>query len=103
MKYSEKFAVSGNVIVDKPYRGRGFGRTTRSAALASIPKGCNIFGDVFETTVERVVRVYGGKSAWRNRYATIAATKGSLALANVRNLPESVRPASDVQFSDLLE
>ena len=52
-------------------------QTTHSAALASIPKGCNIFGDVVETAV----RVYGGKSAWRNRYATIAATKGSLALA----------------------
>ena len=37
-----------------PYRGRGFGRATRSAALASIPKG---FGDVFETTVETAVRV----------------------------------------------
>ena len=102
VKYSEKFAVIGNVIVDKPYRDRGFGRATRSAALASIPKGSNIFGDVYETTVETNVRVYGAKSAWRNGYATIAATKGSLALANVCP-PENVRPASDVQFNDLLE
>ena len=103
VKYSDKSAFLGHFIVDKPYRGTPYAKATRLAALASLPEGCNIAWDVLKDYIEKSGRELGVVPAWRNRYVTIAAAEGLLALADVRDPPKNVRMASDVKFSDLLE
>lgn len=103
VKYSNKYAFLGHFIVDKPYRGRGYGVATRTVALSSLPEGCNIALDVFEDEVLQHGRPLGTQPTWRNQYVTIPAGEGNLALANAQYQQETaILPASDLQFSDLI-
>ena len=103
VKYSESFAFVGQFMVDKPYRGWGYGMATWKTALSSLPEGCNIGGDSLEDKIGAYKRLMGVKPYWRNKHVIIAADQGSLALEGFSDPATVIQPVSEVSFNDLLE
>ena len=51
VKYSKDYAFLGQYIVDKPYRGKGYGLATWKYSFRSLPEGCNCALDAIDQLV----------------------------------------------------
>ena len=100
VKYGEEFAFIGLYIVDKAYRGMGYGLKTFQAAMASV-KNYNVGLDA----VVDMVSIYersGFHSVWLMRRYEFAAAQVAQALSECK-CPSGVviKPAAEVDFEKL--
>ena len=70
VKYSKDYAFVGLYIVDKAYRGKGYGLTTWNYSFCSVPEGCNCALGAVEEMTQKYGR-YGFKPEWRVRRTTL--------------------------------
>ena len=101
VKYSDAYAYLGQYIVDKAYRGKGYGLETWKFSLSSLPDGCNCGLDA----VVEMVPIYersGFKPAWNTHRITISI---NLALLHSLTCPESItiKPLTHVPFHQILK
>ena len=100
VKYSKDYAFVGLYIVDKAYRGKGYGLTTWNYSFCSVPEGCNCALGAVEEMTQKYGR-YGFKPEWRVRHTTLKVSK-ELLQSFVPN-EVVIKPAVQVPFKELLE
>ena len=102
VKYGENTAFRGCYLVDKPYRGHGYGLKTWRTALASIGDQCNSIGATVPKMAERLEKVGFRRGYTVKRYA-FTAPRALEGLASSQ-LPPSIAqilPASQADFEKL--
>jgi hypothetical protein len=104
VKFSKEYAFVGNYVVDKPYRGRGYGRAIKRTTIASLSLECNFAGDTYEKNVALFEKRFGYKLAWRYNRVNVMASVASTALSGFSH-PSSVtiQNANDIPFSHLVK
>ena len=104
VKFSEDHAAVGNYVVDKPYRGSGYGRALLEAAITSLPQKCNFVFDVHEYNMPLLDDRYGYKLAWKYQRVSVVASQASAAVTKCLNSPSiSVRRLSEISFNKVVE
>ena len=100
VKYSKDYAFVGQYIVDKPYRGKGYGLATWNYSFRSIPEGCNCALNAVDEMIP-MYQPHGFKPEWRIKRTTFKVSKELLQ----RLVPNGVviKPAVEVPFKELLE
>ena len=74
VKYSKDYAFVGQYIVDKAYRGKGYGLATWNYSFQSVPEGCNCALDTEEEMTHKYGR-HGFKPELRVRRTTFKASQ----------------------------
>ena len=100
VKYSKDYAFAGQYIVDKPYRGKGYGLATWKFSFHSLPDGCNWALN----TIDQNVPMYGCngfKPEWRIQRTTFKVSQG-LPQGFIQNLVV-IKPATQVSLKDLVD
>ena len=100
VKYCKEYAFVSRYVVDKPYRGKGYGLATWKFAFSFLDDDCNCALDA----VEEAAQIYersGFKPAWRLQSTTIKVSQspfGSTSKYGVAVIPET-----QVLFDELLK
>ena len=100
VKYSEDYAFIAQYIVDKPYRGKGYGLATWTSSFSSVPDGCNCALD----TIDEMIPMYrrrGFKPEWRIQRTSFKVSEDFLQCF----VPDvvGIKPAIHIPFQTLLE
>ena len=102
VKFNVEYAILSSYIVEKAYRGRGYGMQTWKVAMDSLPKRCNVRLDADE----RMVSTYeknGFKRAWFHQRFDFTASEAASTFSAIQHPPTTkILPACDVQFCELL-
>ena len=100
VKHCKHYAFFGQYIVDKPYRGKGYGLATWKFSLSSLPDGCNCALDA----AEEMIPMYGRYGFKPDLAIQRTILKASLEQLN-RFSPSSVeiQPSARVPFGELLD
>ena len=100
VKYGEEFAFIGLYMVDKAYRGMGYGLKTYQTAMASV-ENYNVGLDAVVDKVPIYER-NGFHSVWLNQRYEFAAAQVAQALSVNKCLPGvMIKPAAEVDFEKL--
>ena len=101
VKYSSNF---GSYIVDKKYRGKGYGLQTWKVALASLSESCNMGGDAVVENLP-LYRRFGLEPYWEEQRFQFVASEVSKALANFNVTDKTIEiiPPSQQVFYNLLK
>ena len=99
----DHFAFVSYFVVEESYRGKGYGRQTWEAGLASVDKDCN----VGLASVPNMVGFYekkGFRQAWVNREYAVSASTAAQVLAEPVQLPSgtTIKPITEVTFDALV-
>ena len=81
VKYSSNLSFLGSYIVDKNYRGKGYGLQTWKVALASLSESCNMGGDAVVENLP-LYRRFGLEPYWEEQRFQFVASEVSKALVN---------------------
>ena len=101
VKYSDAYAYIGQYIVDKAYRGKGYGLETWKFSVSSLPDGCNCGIDASNEMVPLYERC-GFKTEWNVQRMIFQASQAS---QKSFCCPEGVKvkPATQVPFCEILK
>ena len=96
---NDHFAFVSLFLVDKAYRGRGYGSQTWQAGLASVCKDCNVGLDA----VEGMIAYYekkGFQQAWIDHAYVISASSTAKVLAGSTQLAPgiTIKPIGEAEF-----
>ena len=99
----DHFAFVAYFMVEESYRGKGYGRQTWEAGLASVDKDFN----VGLASVPNMVGFYEKKGltkAWLNREYVVSASTAAQVLAEPVQLPPgtTIKPVTEVAFDTLV-
>ena len=99
---NDHFAFVCLFLVDKPYRGRGYGSQTWQAGLASVCKDCNVGLDARESMIP-LYEKKGFQQVWIDRAYVISAANTAQVLAGCTQLPPGVaiKPVGEAEFDAL--
>ena len=97
VKYTNEYAFVSQYIVDKPYRGKGYGLLTWKYALSSLPDECNCALDAVMGMASTYIRS-GFKPEWNVKRVIFRVTQ-ECSFVNI----DTIKPADQVPFSEILQ
>lgn len=100
LKYCEEYAFISHWIVDKEFRGKGYGSAIWKYSLATLPGACICALDAEQDTTHIYSR-YGFKSAWQIQHILIEVSKVNIKQLYARKNGCTIISASIVSFEAL--
>ena len=102
VKFSKTFAFLGNFMVDKPYRGKGYGSSLMATGISALPKECNFAFDIHEENIPLFETQYGYKLAWKARRVSVNASRASSVVASSSYSPSvKICSARDIPLAKI--
>ena len=103
IKFSDRHGVLANFVVDRPYRGKGYGQALLRAAVGTLPQKCNFTFDIHAKKSQLIQNTQGFKIAWKYRRVIVEASKAVKALsASYASFPVNVWNVREVPFTQLV-